>query len=104
MDLSDGAPVTTSRGGCRGRTQKFLTPAAKSFVAGTSPPGRLKRDVVTSAPGKSGCGEQAAEVAAGGQTAAPSGAVTLYPARGAGSAVSGATGADEQHYGARKFS
>ncbi len=31
------------------------------------------------APGKSGCGEQAAEVAAGGQTAAPSGAVTLHP-------------------------
>ncbi|ECW0470483.1 hypothetical protein F3Q19_16830 [Salmonella enterica subsp. enterica] len=65
-----------------------MTSAAKTFVAGTSPPGRLKRDVVTSAPGKSGCGEQAAEVAAGGQTAAPS----------------GATGADEQHYGARKFS
>ncbi|EMD8701583.1 hypothetical protein VWS74_004021 [Salmonella enterica] len=48
----------------RGRTQKFLTPAAKSFVAGTSHPGRLKRDVVISAPGKSGSGEQAAEVAA----------------------------------------
>ncbi|EMW9315106.1 hypothetical protein AAE121_003769 [Salmonella enterica] len=43
----------------RGRTQKFLTPAAKSFVAGTSHPGRLKRDVVISAPGKSGGGEQA---------------------------------------------
>ncbi|EIW7889488.1 hypothetical protein MH280_004624 [Salmonella enterica] len=48
----------------RGRTQKFLTPAAKTFVAGTSHPGRLKRDVVISAPGKSGSGEQAAEVAA----------------------------------------
>lgn len=41
-------------------------PWSESFVAGTSPPGRLKRDVVISAPGKSGCGEQAAEVAAGG--------------------------------------
>ncbi|EJF5840260.1 hypothetical protein RDB90_005545 [Salmonella enterica] len=51
----------------RGRTQKFLTPAAKSFVAGTSHPGRLKRDVVISAPGKSGGGEQAAEVAAEGK-------------------------------------
>ncbi|EBL7947637.1 hypothetical protein C0X58_20995 [Salmonella enterica] len=66
MDLSGGAPVTTSRGGCPGADAKVLTPAAKSFVAGTSPPGRLKRDVVISAPGKSGCGEQAAEVAAGG--------------------------------------
>ncbi|HAV0157067.1 TPA: hypothetical protein JFV33_004057 [Salmonella enterica] len=35
----------------RGRTQKFLS-QAKSFVAGTSPPGRLKRDVVISAPRK----------------------------------------------------
>lgn len=42
----------------RGRTQKFLTPAAKSFVAGTPPPGRLKRDVVTSAPGKSAAGNR----------------------------------------------
>ncbi|EEM8924307.1 TPA: hypothetical protein G8W07_005144 [Salmonella enterica] len=54
----------------RGRTQKFLTPAAKSFVAGISPPGRLKRDVVISAPGKSGSGEQAAEVAAEGKISA----------------------------------
>lgn len=99
-----GRPSPRHGAAVRGRTQKFLTSAAKSFVAGISPPGRLKRDVVTSAPGKSGCGEQAAEVAAGGQTAAPSGAVTLHPARGAGSAVSGATGADEQHYGGRKFS
>ncbi|EAQ3014259.1 hypothetical protein E4Q46_21095 [Salmonella enterica] len=35
----------------RGRTQKFLS-QAKSFVAGISPPGRLKRDVVISAPRK----------------------------------------------------
>ncbi|WP_175439862.1 hypothetical protein [Salmonella enterica] len=54
----------------RGRTQKFLTPAAKTFVAGTSHPGRLKRDVVISAPGKSGSGEQAAEVAQNGKASA----------------------------------
>ncbi|EGJ3414542.1 hypothetical protein IHC78_001387 [Salmonella enterica subsp. houtenae] len=64
----------------RGRTQKFLTPAAKSFVAGTSNPGRLKRDVVISAPGKSGGGEQAAEVAAEGEKPAPSGAAPYTPA------------------------
>ncbi len=34
----------------RGQTQKFLTLAAKSFVAGTSPPGRLTRVVAASAP------------------------------------------------------
>ncbi|EDU1196977.1 hypothetical protein CAH17_005224 [Salmonella enterica subsp. enterica serovar Heidelberg str. CFSAN000576] len=34
----------------------------KSPRHGTSPPGRQKRDVVISAPGKSGSGEQAAEV------------------------------------------
>ncbi|EDZ9929500.1 hypothetical protein GJ842_14575 [Salmonella enterica] len=51
----------------RGRTQKFLTPAAKSFVAGISPPGRLKRDVVISAPGKSGSGEPGAGRRSGGR-------------------------------------
>ncbi|HHV2554957.1 TPA: hypothetical protein ACUKWJ_004572, partial [Escherichia coli] len=60
----------------RGQTQKFLTPAAKSFVAGTSPPGRLTRVVAASAPGKSTAGKQAAGVAAEGQTTAPSGAVS----------------------------
>ncbi|EJF5840389.1 hypothetical protein M8W89_005259, partial [Salmonella enterica] len=79
----------------RGRTQKFLTPAAKSFVAGTSHPGRLKRDVVISAPGKSGGGEQAAEVAAEGKNQRHQ-ALRLTPRlfhrRGAMSAGYGATG------------
>ncbi|ELE1936898.1 hypothetical protein RDB90_005541 [Salmonella enterica] len=79
----------------RGRTQKFLTPAAKSFVAGTSHPGRLKRDVVISAPGKSGGGEQAAEVAADGKNQRHQ-ALRLTPRlfhrRGAMSAGYGATG------------
>ncbi|EPB4549636.1 hypothetical protein ACRJTI_003953, partial [Escherichia coli] len=42
----------------RGQTQKFLTLAAKSFVAGTSPPGRLTRVVAASAPGKSTAGNR----------------------------------------------
>ncbi|HFP3372632.1 TPA: hypothetical protein ACHGAM_004977, partial [Escherichia coli] len=45
----------------RGQTQKFLTPAAKSFVAGTSLPWTTETGcgrVCT--PGKSVCGEQAA--------------------------------------------
>ncbi|EAP3475972.1 hypothetical protein EAJ79_22265 [Salmonella enterica] len=44
-----------------------MTPAAKSFVAGISPPGRLKRDVVISAPGKSGSGERGAGRRSGGR-------------------------------------
>ncbi|EDV9210047.1 hypothetical protein YY63_19085 [Salmonella enterica subsp. enterica] len=66
----------------RGRTQKFLTPAAKSFVAGISPPGRLKRDVVISAPGKSGGGEPGAGRRSDGRRGkpAPSGAAPYPPA------------------------
>ncbi len=44
-------------------------------------------------PGKSTAGKQAAEVAAGGKTAAPSGAVSSHTVRCAGSAGYGATGA-----------
>ncbi|EIW3593495.1 hypothetical protein NAK90_005061 [Salmonella enterica] len=81
----------------RGRTQKFLTPAAKSFVAGTSHPGRLKRDVVISAPGKSGGGElgAGAEVAAEEESQRrPALRLTprLFHRRGAMSAGYGATG------------
>ncbi|EBJ8359525.1 hypothetical protein D0W10_24370 [Salmonella enterica] len=72
-----------------------MTPAAKSFVAGISPPGRLKRDVVISAPGKSGGGEQASEVAAEGKKQRHQ-ALCLTPRllhrRGAMSAGYGATG------------
>ncbi|EBP0240630.1 hypothetical protein JF08_16355 [Salmonella enterica] len=59
-----------------------MTPAAKSFVAGTSHPGRLKRDVVISAPGKSGSGELGAGRRSGGrrEKSAPSGAVPYTPA------------------------
>ncbi|HIB1651761.1 TPA: hypothetical protein ACWV6T_006009, partial [Salmonella enterica subsp. enterica serovar Muenchen] len=42
-------------------------------------------------PESSGSGERGAEVAAGGETAAPDGAVTLHPVRGAVSAGHGAT-------------
>ncbi|CSK67299.1 Uncharacterised protein [Shigella sonnei] len=41
----------------RGQTQKFLTLAAKSFVAGTSLPGQMEREGVTSAPRKVHSGE-----------------------------------------------
>ncbi len=50
---------------------------AKNFVAGASHPGQMEREGVTSAPRKVHSGKQAAEVAAGGKTAAPSGAVSF---------------------------
>ena len=76
----------------RGQTQKFLTLAAKSFVAGTSPPWTADTCCGRSSPRKVHSGKQAAGVAAEGLTA-PSGAVALHTVRCAGSAVSGATGA-----------
>ncbi|EAU2289078.1 hypothetical protein D6N07_20330 [Salmonella enterica] len=59
-----------------------MMPAAKSFVAGISPPGRLKRDVVISAPGKSGGGEPGAGRRSSGRRGkpAPSGAAPYTPA------------------------
>ncbi|HFV4900825.1 TPA: hypothetical protein ACH9PD_005060, partial [Escherichia coli] len=66
---------------------------AKNFVAGASHPGQMEREGVTSAPRKVHSGKQAAEVAAGGKTAAPSGAVSSHTVRCAGSAGHGATGA-----------
>ncbi|WP_410406996.1 hypothetical protein [Escherichia coli] len=76
----------------RGQTQKFLTPAAKSFVAGTSLPWTAAPCCGRFSPRKVHSGKQAAGVAAEGLTA-PSGAVALHTVRCAGSAVSGATGA-----------
>ncbi|HHH6318357.1 TPA: hypothetical protein ACP2U3_004396, partial [Escherichia coli] len=76
----------------RGQTQKFLTPAAKSFVAGTSLPWTTETCCGRFSPRKVHSGKQAAGVAAEGLTA-PSGAVALHTVRCAGSAVSGATGA-----------
>ncbi|EPC0127867.1 hypothetical protein ACRWP2_000998 [Escherichia coli] len=64
---------------------------AKNFVAGASHPGQMEREGVTSAPRKVHSGKQAAEVAAGGKTAAPSGAVSSHTVRCAGSAGHGAT-------------
>ncbi|HHV9672336.1 TPA: hypothetical protein ACUQ77_004683 [Escherichia coli] len=69
---------------------------AKNFVAGASHPGQMEREGVTSAPRKVHSGKQAAEVAAGGKTAAPSGAVSSHTVRCAGSAGHGATGAARQ--------
>ncbi|ECV9632114.1 hypothetical protein F2B80_18585 [Salmonella enterica] len=69
---------------------------AKNFVAGASHPGQMEREGVTSAPRKVHSGKQAAEVAAGGKTAAPSGAVSSHTVRCAGSAGHGATEAARQ--------
>ncbi|GHL51188.1 hypothetical protein ECZU29_60380 [Escherichia coli] len=89
MDLSDGGPFTASRDSCPGADAKFLAGfMAKNFVAGASHLDRWNGGV-TPAPGKS-TGKQAAEVAAGGKTAAPSGAVS-HTVRCAGSAGHGAT-------------
>ncbi|WP_250191351.1 hypothetical protein [Escherichia coli] len=73
MDLSDGGPFTASRDSCPGADAKFLAGfMAKNFVAGASHPGQMEREGVTSAPRKVHSGKQAAGVAAGGKTAAPS--------------------------------
>ncbi len=94
MDLSDGGPFTASRDSCPGADAKFFARfMAKNFVAGASHPGQMEREGVTSAPRKVHSGKQAAEVAAGGRTAAPSGAVSSHTVRCAGSAGHGATGA-----------
>ncbi|CAM6788876.1 hypothetical protein ACNDUJ_004933 [Escherichia coli] len=77
----------------RGQTQKFLTPAAKSFVAGTSLPWTAETCCGRFSPRKVHSGETGCRGAAEGQTTAPSGAVALHTVRCAGSAVSGATGA-----------
>ena len=75
VDLSDGGPFTASRGSCPGADAKFFAGfMAKNFVAGASHPGQMEREGVTSAPRKVHSGKQAAGVAAGGRTAAPSGA------------------------------
>ncbi|SMB40421.1 hypothetical protein ECWI1_P4941 (plasmid) [Escherichia coli] len=92
MDLSDGGPFTASRDSCPGADAKFFAGfMAKNFVAGASHPGQMEREGVTSAPRKVHSGKQAAGVAAGGRTAAPSGAVSSHTVRCAGSAGHGAT-------------
>ncbi len=85
-------PFTASRDSCPGADAKFLAGfMAKNFVAGASHPGQMEREGVTSAPRKVHSGKQAAGVAAGGKTAAPSGAVSSHTVRCAGSAGHGAT-------------
>ncbi|WP_165369934.1 hypothetical protein [Escherichia coli] len=62
---------------------------AKNFVAGASHPGQMEREGVTSAPRKVHSGKQAAGVAAGGKTAAPSGAVSSRTVAAARNRASG---------------
>ncbi|RBB49432.1 hypothetical protein DQW51_17310 [Escherichia coli O111:H-] len=98
VDLSDGGPFTASRDSCPGADAKFLAGfMAKNFVAGASHPGQMEREEVTSAPRKVHSGKQAAGVAAGGKTAAPSGAVSSHTVRCAGSAGHGATEEKRRH-------
>ncbi len=76
----------------RGRTQNFLPGSwLKILWPVHLTPGQMEREGVTSAPRKVHSGKQAAEVAAGGKTAAPSGAVSSHTVRCAGSAGHGAT-------------
>ncbi|EEB7409433.1 hypothetical protein GL503_20335 [Salmonella enterica] len=70
----------------------------KSPRHGTSPPGRLKRDVVISAPGKSGSGEQAAEV--GGRREAVNVSAVRRCALHPGSVTAGMLGAPGMFTGA----
>ncbi len=75
-------PVYRLTGQLSGADAKFLAGfMAKNFVAGASHPGQMEREGVTSAPRKVHSGKQAAGVAAGGKTAAPSGAVSSHTVR-----------------------
>ena len=60
VDLSDGARLPPHGTAVRGRTQNFAGFMAKNFVAGASHHGQMERGGVTSAPGKSTAGKQAA--------------------------------------------
>ncbi|EPV4333021.1 hypothetical protein ACV54A_005427, partial [Escherichia coli] len=105
MDLSDGGRSPRHGAVVRGQTQKFLTPAAKSFVAGTSLPwttetgcGRVCPPESPSAENGPQCGGRQAE------TAAPSGAVALHTVRCAGSAGHGATEEKRRHNNSMSWS
>ncbi len=105
VDLSDGGRSPRHGAVVRGQTQKFLTPAAKSFVAGTSLPwitetgcGRVCSPESPSAENRPQCGGRQAEIAA------PSGAVALHTVRCAGSAASGATGENRRHNNGMRWS
>ncbi len=90
-------PVYRLTGQLSGADAKFLAGfMAKNFVAGASHPDRWNgRGYVC--PRKVHSGKQAAGVAAGGRTAAPSGAVSSHTVRCAGSAGHGATGGRDRN-------
>ncbi len=84
-------PVYRLTGQLSGADAKFFAGfMAKNFVAGASHPGQMEREGLRLPP-ESPQRETAAEVAAGGKTAAPSGAVSSHTVRCAGSAGHGAT-------------
>ncbi len=92
VDLSDGARLPPHGTAVRADAKFLAGFMAKNFVAGASHLDRWNgRGYVC--PRKVHSGKQAAGVAAGGRTAAPSGAVSSHTVRCAGSAGHGATGA-----------
>src|SRR5699024_9856970 len=80
-------PVT----GSASEAKMFGRVQAKKLWGRSTQPGRVGREGVPYGPRKVHSGKQAAEVAAGGKTAAPSGAVSSHTVRCAGSAGHGAT-------------
>ncbi|EHA7828175.1 hypothetical protein JJR97_004321 [Salmonella enterica] len=67
MDLSDGAPVTTSRGGCPGADAKVFDARGKKFCGRYTSPWTAETGCGYFSPRKVRSGKQAAEVAAGGK-------------------------------------
>ncbi|EHQ1784610.1 hypothetical protein NW510_004552 [Salmonella enterica] len=67
MDLSDGAPVTTSRGGCPGADAKVFDARGKNFCGRYTSPWTAETGCGYFSPRKVRSGKQAAEVAAGGK-------------------------------------
>ncbi|EDO3965505.1 hypothetical protein PZE02_004131 [Salmonella enterica subsp. enterica serovar Vitkin] len=67
VDLSDGAPVTTSRGGCPGADAKVFDARGKKFCGRYTSPWTAETGCGYFSPRKVRSGKQAAEVAAGGK-------------------------------------
>ncbi|WP_422111138.1 hypothetical protein [Escherichia fergusonii] len=88
-----GRPSPRHGAAVRGRTQNFLPGLWLKILWTVYLPWTAETGCGYSSPRKVHSGKQAAEVAAGGKTAAPSGAVSSHTVRCAGSAGHGATGA-----------
>ncbi len=87
-----GARLPPHGAAVRGGRKIFAGFMAKNFVAGASHPGQMEREGLRLPPESPQRGNRP-QGAAGGRTAAPSGAVSSHTVRCAGSAGHGATGA-----------